>query len=160
MNNPPKFLVFFCLLAHNKEFEMANLRLAEVMSRATFLRFDGKVVLKYDLSNLEHREDIEKVFNYFSGMVGRMPEKSIYCLLDMTGLNESVVSVEEMSQDTAEHASYFKAAAVISHNSKSDELVKLLRNRLEIYLPIFQKEQEAIDWLLSLGSGPLGSSHA
>ena len=129
---------------------MAKLRLAEIMARATFLRFDGKVILKYDLSNIEHKDDINKVFNYFTGMIGRMPEKSMYCLLDISGLSENVVTVEEMSSDTEQHASYFRAAAVIANDSGSSALIKAVREKLEVYLPIHDDEQSAIDWLLSL----------
>jgi hypothetical protein len=129
---------------------MAKLKLVEVMARSKFLRFDGTNILKYDLSNLEHQEDIAKVFNYFSGTVERMPEKSMLCLLDLTGLNEKVISVEEMSRDTERHAPYFRAVAVIASDSSAIDLTKAVRTRLGIYLPIFQEEKAAVDWLLSL----------
>jgi hypothetical protein len=129
---------------------MSQLRLAEIIARADLLRFEERVVLKYDLSNLKHKEDIAKVFDYFSKTVERMPEKSMYCLLDITGLSESVVSCEEMSRDTAQHSLYFKAAAVVANDDMSGVLVKKVREKLKIYLPIYKKEQEAIDWLCSL----------
>jgi hypothetical protein len=131
---------------------MEKLKLAEIMSRATFLRFDGKVVLKYDLSNLVHKEDITKVINYFKGLIGRMPEKSTYCLLDITGVSADVVSAEEMSRDIEQHSSSFLAAAVVANDPKSCQLIKAVRTHLKVYLPIYEEEQAAIDWLLSVNA--------
>ena len=120
------------------------------MARAKFLRFEGNLILKYDLSNLEHKEDIEKVVNFFSGTVTRMPKNSMLCLLVLTGLSENVVSAIDMSRETEQFSSYFKAAAIIANDPNSDKLAKKVRENLDVYLPIYKDEQEAIEWLLSL----------
>jgi hypothetical protein len=40
---------------------MTKLTRAEVMNRASFLRSDGKMILKFDLSGLESVEEVKKV---------------------------------------------------------------------------------------------------
>ncbi len=45
---------------------MTKLTRAEVMNRASFLRSNGKMILKFDLSGLESIEEVKKVVKYFS----------------------------------------------------------------------------------------------
>jgi len=79
---------------------MSKLKLVEVMKRASFLRDGEKMILKFDLSNLNDVEDVKKIAEYFRSMVTKMPQKSLVGLVDFTGLKIADEVVHEMIQLT------------------------------------------------------------
>ena len=129
---------------------MAALKLIEITERAKFVRYGDKLVMRYDLSKLESQQDIDKVFNRFIMTVEKMPEKSMLCLLDLRGLGQKMVSGKVMGRTTQRIAPYFKATAILADDETVTDAIKTLRAELEVYLPLFKKEEPAIEWLTSV----------
>lgn len=129
---------------------MKKLTRVEIMKRATFLRDGAKMILKFDLSNLENSEDVEKVIAYFRSMVGRMPKKSIVGLVDFNGLTVSDAVFQEMIKLTEFCNPYFRATAAIANDSSTTSLVESVINHFgKINLPIYQDENKAKEWLFT-----------
>ena len=129
---------------------MAKLTRPEIMKRASFLRDGSKMILKFDLSNLESREDVERVVAYFRSMVERMPKKSIVGLVDFNGLTVADEVVQEMISLTEFCNPYFRATAAITNGPATTSLVESVVNHFgKINLPIFQEETAAKEWLFT-----------
>jgi hypothetical protein len=129
---------------------MTKLTRAEVMNRASFLRSDGKMILKFDLSGLESVEEVKKVVKYFSILVSNMPKKSMVGLADFNDL----IVTEEVTQELislAEACSpYFRATATIANNDATISLANAVINHFEkINMPIYQEEELAKEWLFT-----------
>jgi hypothetical protein len=129
---------------------MPKLKRAEIMKRASFLRDGSKMILKFDLSNLESSEDVEKVVAYFRSMVERMPKKSIVGLVDFNGLTVADEVLPEMISLTEFCNPYFRATAVIANNPATTSLVETVIDHFgKINLPIYQEEETAKEWLFT-----------
>ena len=129
---------------------MTKLTRAEVMNRASFLRSDGKMILKFDLSGLESVEEVKKVVKYFSTLVSNMPKKSMVGLADFNGL----IVAEEVTQELihlAESCSpYFRATAMIANDDATKSLANAVINHFgKINMPIYQEEELAKKWLFT-----------
>ena len=129
---------------------MKKLTIAETMKRASFLRRDGKMILKFDLSGLENAAGVKKVVKYFSSLVARMPKKSLVGLADFNGL----VVTEEVTQELIHLAEacnpYFRATAVIANDESTKSLVDAVISHFgKINMPIYQEEELAKEWLFS-----------
>ena len=129
---------------------MAKLSRAEIMKRATFVKVDGKMVLKFDLSSLLSKEEVSRVVEYFLSMVERMPKKSLVGLVDFTGLEVADEVVPEMILLTESCNPYFRATAVIANEPATIGLVEDVKNHFgKINLPIYQDEETAKKWLFT-----------
>jgi len=129
---------------------MSKLKLVEVMKRASFLRDGEKMILKFDLSNLNDVEDVKKIAEYFRSMVTKMPQKSLVGLVDFTGLKIADEVVHEMIQLTEFCNPYFRATAAMANNSATTSLVESVVNHFgNINMPIYQEEEPAKEWLFS-----------
>jgi len=129
---------------------MSKLKIVEVMKRARFLRDGEKMILKFDLSNLNEVEDIERITEYFRSMVMKMPKKSIVGLVDFTDLKIADEVVQEMIQLTEFCNPYFRATAAITNSLATTSLVESVANHFgDINMPIFQAEEPAKEWLFS-----------
>ena len=129
---------------------MSKLKRAEIMKRASFFRYGEKMILKFDLSNLENSEDVEKVVAYFSSMVERMPEKSLVGLVDFNGLKVADEVVHEMIHLTESCNPFFRATAVIANNEATTSLANaVIKHFGKINMPIYQREEPAKEWLFS-----------
>jgi len=122
----------------------------EIMKRASFLRDGTKMILKFDLSNLENSEDVERVVAYFRSMVGRMPKKSIVGLVDFNGLTVADEVLQEMINLTEFCNPYFRATAAIANDPSTTSLVESVISHFgKINLPIFKEETVAKEWLFT-----------
>lgn len=129
---------------------MAKLKRVEIMNRASFLRHNTKMILKFDLSNLHEIEDIKRVVEYFRSMVTKMPKKSIVGLVDFTGLRVTDEVVQEMILLTESCNPYFRATGVIAVDDASTGLAKAVINYFgKINIPLYQEEAPAKAWLFS-----------
>ena len=129
---------------------MSKLKRVEIMSRARFLRDGAKMILKFDLSELENAEDVKKVVEYFSSMVAKMPKKSMVGLVDFTGLKVADEVTQEMIHLTEFCNPYFRATAVIAKNQATTSLAEAVKKHFgKINMPIYQEEEPAKEWLFS-----------
>ena len=120
------------------------------MKRASFLRDGEKMILKFDLSNLENSEDVERVATYFRAMVERMPKKSIVGLVDFNGLTVADEVVQEMINLTEFCNPYFRATAAIANEPAALSLLESVKNHFgKINLPVYQEETAAKEWLFT-----------
>jgi hypothetical protein len=125
---------------------MATLKISGIMSRASFIRFKDKMILKFDLSNLDDIEDVKAIVEYSRAMVEQMPKKSMVGLVDFTGLKVT----EEVVKLTAFCNPYFRASAVIAPDLESTGLANaMINNFAGINLPIHPEEETALMWLFS-----------
>ena len=121
-----------------------------MMKRATFLRSNGKVILKFDLSNLESTEDVDKVVAYFKSMVEKMPKKSMVGLADFNGLKVTENVTQELIRLMEFCNPYFRATATLANDPVTTSLVKTVINHFgDINLPIYQDEETAKEWLFT-----------
>ena len=107
---------------------MKKLTRAEIMKRASFLRDGAKMILKFDLSNLESSEDVERVVAYFRSVVERMPKKSIVGLVDFSGLKVTDEVTQEMIHLTEYCNPYFRATAVVTNDTTTTSLAESVIN--------------------------------
>ena len=129
---------------------MSKLKRVEIMNRASFLRFGAKMILKFDLSNLDNVEDVKRVVEYFGSMVKSMPKKSIVGLVDFSGLKVADEVIQEMIILTESCNPYFRATAVIAIDANNIRLAESVINHFgKINLPIYQEEESAKEWLFS-----------
>ena len=129
---------------------MSKLKRLEIMKRATFLRFNAKMILKFDLSHIEDAEDVKRVFEYFRSLVEKMPKKSMVCLVDFVGLEVADEVVPEMISLTEFCNPYFRATAVIANNDATKSLANAVISHFgKINMPIYQEEEPAKEWLFS-----------
>lgn len=129
---------------------MSKLKRVEIMNRASFLRFEAKMILKFDLSNLDAVEDVKRVVEYFRAMVARMPKKSIVGLVDFNGLKVADEVTQEMIRLTESCNPYFRATAVLANDASTISLAESVINHFgKINLPIYQEEETAKQWLFS-----------
>lgn len=129
---------------------MKKLTRAEVMSRASFLRNKDKMILKFDLSELEDIEEIKKVVKYFSSMVARMPPKSMVGLADFTGLIVSEGITQELINLAESCSPYFRATAMIANDGATIGLANAVTRHFgKINMPIYQEEELAKAWLFT-----------
>ena len=129
---------------------MTKLKRVEIMSRASFLRDGSKMILKFDLSNLESIEDVKKVVAYFRSMVGRMPKKSIVGLVDFNGLTVADEVLPEMISLTEFCNPYFRATAALANDTPAIALIESVISHFgRINLPIYQDEEAARGWLFT-----------
>ena len=129
---------------------MVKLARSEIMKRASFLRNGAKMILKFDLSNLNSSEDVERVVAYFRSMVERMPKKSIVGLVDFRGLTVADEVVHEMISLTEFCNPYFRATAAIAIEPAEISLVESVTNHFgKINMPVYQEETTAKEWLFT-----------
>ena len=129
---------------------MSKLTRAEVMNRASFLRSDAKMIMKFDLSGLETVEEVKKVVKYFNSLAARMPKKSMVGLADFNGL----IVTEEVTQELIHLAEscnpYFRATAVIANDDATISLANAVISHFgKINMPIYQEEELAKEWLFT-----------
>jgi hypothetical protein len=114
------------------------------------LRDGAKLILKFDLSNLESKKDVERVIVYFRAMVERRPKKSIVGLVDLNGLTVAAEIVGEMSSLTEFCNPYFRVTAAIANKPAETSLLESVINHFgKINLPVYQEETTAKEWLLT-----------
>ena len=129
---------------------MSKLKRVEIMNRASFLRYGAKMILKFDLSNLDEVEDVKRVVEYFGSMVKSMPKKSMVGLVDFSGLKVADEVIQEMIRLTESCNPYFRATAVIVNDATTTSLAESVINHFgKINLPIYQEEESAKKWLFS-----------
>jgi len=129
---------------------MPKLKLKDVMKRASFLREGSKMILKFDLSNIESTEDVERLCAYFRSMVEKMPKKSIVGLADFSGITVADEIVPEMINLTEFCNPYFRATAAIANEPAAISLLESVVDHFDkINLPIYQEEETAKEWLLT-----------
>ncbi|MCK4508601.1 MAG: hypothetical protein KAU27_08675 [Desulfuromonadales bacterium] len=129
---------------------MTTLKRAEIMKRASFLRHGEKMILKFDLSELDNAEEVKKVIEYFSSMVTRMPKKSIVGLVDLKGLKVADEVTHEMINLTESCNPYFRATAVIANDDATTSLANAVISHYgKINMPIYIEEEAAKEWLFS-----------
>jgi len=129
---------------------MSKLKGREVMQRATFLRFNAKMILKFDLSGLDEIEDARRVIEYCRSMVEKMPKKSIVGLVDLTGLKVADEMTHEMIRLMESCGQFVRATAVLADDAESVRLAKAVSTHFGgIDLPIYQEEEAAKEWLFS-----------
>ena len=108
------------------------------------------MILKFDLSNLESIEDVERVVAYFRSVVEKMPQKSIVGLVDFNGLTVADVVVQEMIRLAEFCNPYFRATAVITNDEASMTLANAVISHFgKINMPIYQEEVAAKEWLFA-----------
>ena len=129
---------------------MTKLTRPEIMKRATFMKVNEKMILKFDLSSLNSTEDVGRVVNYFLSMVERMPKNSLVGLVDFTGLKVADEVVPEMIRLTESCNPYFRATAVIANEPATIGLAEdVIKHFGKINLPIYQEEETAKQWLFT-----------
>jgi hypothetical protein len=108
------------------------------------------MILKFDLSNLESVEDIERVDVYFRSVVEKMPKKSIVGLVDFSGLTVADEIVQKMISLTEFCNPSFRATAAIAKTPAEISLVEAVINHFgKINMPIYQEEAAAKEWLFA-----------
>ena len=129
---------------------MTKLTRAEVMNRASFIRSDGKMILKFDLSGLESIEEVKKVVKYFSTLVSNMPKKSMVGLADFSGLMVTEEVTQELISLAESCSPYFRATATIANDDATKSLANAVINHFgKINMPIYQEEDLAKKWLFT-----------
>lgn len=129
---------------------MSKLKRVDIMNRASFLRYGAKMILKFDLSNLDEIDDVKRVVEYFGSMVKKMPKKSIVGLVDFNGLQIADQVTQEMILLTESCNPYFRATAVIANDATTVSLAENVISHFgKINLPIYQEEEAAKQWLFS-----------
>ena len=124
------------------------LKISEVMKRTKFIHEGNKMILKFDLSNLETKEQVSSVVKHFITIVGKMPKKSMVALVDFTDL-----SVEDgMEKDLIELTNFcnpnFKASAIIAKNVGTRGLANQIIDHFgRLNMEIFGEESQAVEWL-------------
>lgn len=63
------------------------MKLSEKMKRSKFARYESQLILELNLNGIDQHEDYDEVIKYFVSIVGKMPERSVPCLIDMTKVN-------------------------------------------------------------------------
>lgn len=108
------------------------------------------MILKFDLSNLERVEDVERVDVYFRSLVEKMPKKSIVGLVDFSGLTVAGEVVDEMISLTEFCNPYFRATAAIANEPAEISLLESVVNHFDkINMPVYQEETAAREWLFT-----------
>lgn len=126
------------------------LKTIDIMNRAKFLKYGSKMILRFDLSNLENDEDVRKVIDYFYSIVKRMPKKSIIGLIDINNLTISENTRNEIARFPEKCNPYFKASAVVNLDESAVELTNLAFKPYEnINVELFRDQVEAKDWLVA-----------
>ena len=129
---------------------MSKLKRVEIMNRARFLRDGAKMILKFDLSELENAEDVKRIIEYCSSMVARMPHKSMVGLVDFTGLKVADEVTQEVISLVESCNPYFRASAVLVDNDATAGLANAIINHFgKINMPIYQEEEPAKEWLFA-----------
>ena len=120
------------------------------MKRASFFRFEEKMILKFDLSNLDEIGEVKRVVNYFRSLVEKMPKQSMVGLVNFSGLKVTEEVTQEIIRLTEFCSPYFRASAVIAPDLESTGLAKALINHFgKINLPIHPEEETAKKWLFT-----------
>ena len=129
---------------------MTKLKRVEIMNRASFLRDGAKMILKFDLSNLDQVDDVRRIFEYFRSLVEKMPKKSMVGLVNFTGLKVADEVVPEMIHLSEFCNPYFRATAVITSDQATTRLANAVIDHFgKINMPIYQEESAAKEWLFS-----------
>ena len=129
---------------------MSKLKITEIMNRASFFRFEEKMILKFDLSHLDEIEEVKRIVNYFRSLVEKMPKQSMVGLVDFSGLKVTEEVTQEMIRLTEFCNPYFRASAMIANDLESTGLAKAVINHFgKINFPIHPEEESAKKWLFT-----------
>ena len=129
---------------------MSKIKRVEIMNRACFLRHEEKIIMKFDLSNLDEVEDVKRVSEYFGSMVKGMPKKSMVGLVCFNGLSVADEVTREMISLTELCSPHFRATAMIVDNDATTSLANAVISHFgKINMPIYQEEEPAKEWLFS-----------
>lgn len=132
------------------EQKLKKLTRKEIMDRASFIRSDGKMILKFDLSGLEADEEVKRVVKYFKGLVGRMPKKSMVGLADFKGLKVTEEVTHELILLAEACNPYFRATATIANDDETIGLANAVASHFgKINMPLYEDEELAKEWLFS-----------
>lgn len=127
-----------------------KMKISEVMKRATFIKFEHKMIMKLDLSNLVCQSDVARVVDYLIGMVARMPKHSVVGLVVFEGVPASSEIEQELIRLIESSHLYFRFSAFIACDDQSKKLADAISNRFETAnLPVFNDEDAAKKWLFA-----------
>jgi hypothetical protein len=137
-------------LLQTKEKSLVKIKTSEVMKRASFHKFETKMIMKLDLSNLDHPTHVAKVVDYLITMVKHMPKQSVVGLVDFRGLQVSDEIKQELIRLAEMTYPYFRASALMASDAQSRELAATITSRIgETKLPVYEDEETAKKWLFS-----------
>jgi hypothetical protein len=137
-------------LMQTQENSVVKIKVSEVMKRASFHRYEAKMIMKLDLSNLDHPTNVVRVVDYLVGMVKKMPKLSVVGLVDLNGLLASDEIKQELSRLAEITYPYFRASALMACDARSRELAATITSRIgETKLPVYEDEEAAMKWLFA-----------
>lgn len=123
----------------------------ELMKRATFVRMNETVILKFDLSNLDDVSEVRRVVAYFRFLVRRLNRKAMVGLIDFTSLTVGDEVVEDLIHLTGYSNPFFRASAVVANNREGNSLVDaLIAHFGKLNFHVFKDESAARECLSTL----------
>ena len=129
---------------------VARMKVLELMKRAHFLKLKGKVIMKIDLSNLDHPAHVSRVVDYLVAIVEKMPKHSAVGLVDFRGLRVSDEIKQELVRLTETTSPYFRAGALLASDAQSKEMADVFASCLgAAKLPVYEEEEAAKSWLFA-----------
>jgi hypothetical protein len=132
------------------ELIMKRMGSLEVMKRSSFIKVDAKMIMKLDLSGLDHPMHVERVVDYLIGIVERMPKQSVVGLVDFRDIVMSEESTQHLFRLVERAAPYFRASAFLENGGDSLKMAETVSKRFDVAkLPVYQDEDLAVQWLFS-----------
>lgn len=129
------------------------IKLSEIMKRSGFVKHNEKIILKFDVSNLQKAEDVQRVVDYFISMAQKMPNNSIAGLADLSNLivtSKTEADIIKLA-DLTNHC--FTTFAVIVSNIETKYLANKIINSncfQGINAKMFETIDNANNWISSV----------
>jgi hypothetical protein len=137
-------------LLQTQEKSVVKIKISEVMKRASFHKYEAKMIMKLDLSNLDHPTNVVRVIDYLVGIVKKMPKQSVVGLVDFRGLLVSDEIKQELIRLTEITYPYFRASALMACDAQTRELAATITSRVGgTKLPVYEDEEAAKKWLFA-----------
>ncbi|MHB8707796.1 MAG: hypothetical protein ACYC9I_02900 [Desulfuromonadales bacterium] len=129
---------------------MGNMKVSEVMKRAGFHKSVNKMILKIDLSYLEHCDHIDMTIDYMNSLVQKLPIKSIYGIVDFRGLKNTDEIQKRLNRLGNIIESHFCACALVVNDEQTRTMASSITHRLEnSSYQSHEEEHTAEDWLVT-----------
>jgi hypothetical protein len=116
------------------------------MSRVDVLEYEGKEIIKADLSSL-NVDDALSIMREATGIINTKLRNSVLFLIDVYAVSYSRETVSEIKQFSMTNSPFIKATAVIGMDAVKQAILNTVRFLSLHEIKIFDSEQDAKDWL-------------
>jgi hypothetical protein len=116
------------------------------MSRVDIVEYEGKEIIKADLSSLSV-DDAVSVMKEATELIKTKPRNSVLFITDVHGVSYSRETVSGIKEFSMANSPFIKATAVVGMDTVKQAILNTVRFLTLHEIKTFDSEQDAKDWL-------------